>query len=100
VYPATNLAFARNRRASTASLVVKSGINRQDWTAFSTKVLELDAEGGKIGRQNHPEPLAKVEAGQDRERNQAQGSSSRKTQARPKRCSRDPVVKETEGVVP
>ena len=75
--------------------MVKSGINRQDWTAFSTKVLELDAEGRKIGCQTNPEPLAKVEAKQDRERDQAQGSNSRKTQARPKRYSRDPVVKVT-----
>lgn len=44
VYPATNLVFARNNRASTASLVAKFGINKQDWTEFSTNDLELHAE--------------------------------------------------------
>ena len=54
-YPAANLVFARNNRASTASFVAKFGISRQDWTAFSTNDLELYAEReGNIQRQKLP----------------------------------------------
>ena len=54
VYPAKNLVLARNNRASTASFVAKFGINRQDWTAFSTNDLELvtEREGGLLRVRN------------------------------------------------
>lgn len=52
MYPAADLVFARNRWASTASFVARFGINRHDWTAFSTNDLELRTEGeGIVQRQ-------------------------------------------------
>lgn len=54
VYPATNLVFALNSRASRASFVDTSGIDRQDWTAFSTNDLELCTERkGVVQRQKN-----------------------------------------------